>query len=360
MNKPLVSVMIPAYNNPDYTRKTLQSVVEQEYRPIEVVFCDDCSPTPLEPIVEEFRCFEDNLFSIRFYRQESNLRAGNTIFGFDQSTGKYFINMPHDDWFTDKRFLVEAIEIMENNPECYLCVANSEIEKTNGAVMINNLPSNIDAKDKWCILGGDTYINLLGTDKIPAWSGIVFNLQVARTIGAMHYPFNITESLCRDLDVMPDEGFAFQFLLSSIGSVAITEKVVSVRGMPEDSFSKNPEWAKVVGQALFILYYNLYKAELPGKYAKAVRKRAKETIFHYPVERINLKILRHYDYSLEAIILMFLSYILGRCKAMARFYYISIFWRTIIMVRNGEFSEFKKKLSIARKRGLLHIIFPFR
>ena len=62
MNKPVVSIFVPAYNNPVYSKKTLQSIVEQNYRPIELLFLDDCSPTPLEPMVEEFRKRRDLIY----------------------------------------------------------------------------------------------------------------------------------------------------------------------------------------------------------------------------------------------------------------------------------------------------------
>lgn len=367
MQKPLVSIMIPAYNKPEYTRKTLQSIVEQEYRPIEVILSDDCSPISLEPLVAEFRHFESDVLSIEYYRQETNIRGDNVIFLFDRLAGKYALYMPHDDWLTDKRFLTEAVEIMENNPECYLCVANSEIEKTNGQRLIK-LPSNIDAKDKWLILEGKTYINLLGGDKIgyQAWSAIVFNIPIGRSLGALHYPFNIPESLAKDLGIMPDDGFAFQFLLSSIGSVAVTEKVVSVRGMPDNSYSRSAAWSKVVGQAQFIIHYNLYRAKLEGKYAQAMKKRAKEIIFHYPVERINLKIIRHYNYKPEVILLMFLSYALHLIKLPLKLprryvrYYIDIFQRAILKTGNKEPLGFKRILLTVREQGLRRCLFPFR
>ncbi len=161
-NKPLVSIFIAAYNIPDYTRKTLQSIVEQDYRPVEIVFSDDCSPVNLEPLREEFRKYESPDFMIRFFRQAANLRgADNMIFGFDQCTGKYAVNMPHDDWWTDKHFLLEAVELMEHNPDCYLCVANSILEKTDGETMIH-LPSSMEKRDIWQTLPGDAYIGMLG------------------------------------------------------------------------------------------------------------------------------------------------------------------------------------------------------
>ena len=37
----MVSVVIPAYNEPTYLRRALESVLEQTYRPIEVIVADD-------------------------------------------------------------------------------------------------------------------------------------------------------------------------------------------------------------------------------------------------------------------------------------------------------------------------------
>lgn len=311
MNKPIVSIFVPAYNNPVYSRKTLQSIVEQDYRPIELVFSDDCSPTPLEPMVEEFRKYENDEFRIFFYRQHRNLLSDNFTFGFDHCSGKYVVNMPHDDWWIDRRFLSEAVELMERNPECYLCVANSIVENTD--VPMLRLPSSMRNDGTWQILPGDTYANMLGYDRIglQAWSGIVFNLPMARSMGAFHYPFDLSMKEANAFGMIANDSFSFQFLLSSVGSVAITEKVVSIRGKPETSLCKISYMA-ALGQNTFVVNYNLYKADLNGKYAQAVKKRAREIIFHWPSEKINLKILKHYNYALDAIILMSLSHIKWR------------------------------------------------
>ena len=53
MDKNLVSVVIPAYNSPDYTRKTIESVIAQTHRPIEIILSDDNSPISLKPLVDE-------------------------------------------------------------------------------------------------------------------------------------------------------------------------------------------------------------------------------------------------------------------------------------------------------------------
>ena len=360
MNKPVVSIFVPAYNNPVYSKKTLQSIVEQNYRPIELLFLDDCSPTPLEPMVEEFRKYEGDDFIIRFFRHPVNLQGAgvdNTIFGFDHCTGKYIVNMPHDDWWTDRRFLSEAVGLMERNPECHLCVANSIVENTDGVTMIH-LPKSMRNRDTWQILPGDVYINMLGLDRIgyQAWSGIVFNLPMARSMGAFHYPFTLSTEEANAFGMIPSDSFAFQFLLSSVGFVAITEKVVSVRGKPETSvcnITVKERRIPSAGQNAFVIHYNLYKADLNGKYAQAVKQRARETIFHSPIAKINLKILKHYNYAIDACYLMLCSYLAGF------FYYPrNYYWRLLCAIRDGEMPQLIAKQKARGLRGILRMIFP--
>jgi glycosyltransferase involved in cell wall biosynthesis len=360
MDKPVVSIFIPAYNTPGYTRKTLQSIVEQTYRPIELIFSDDCSPTPLEPLVDEFRRLESEDFKIHFSRQPINLRgADNMIFCFDRCTGKYIVNMPHDDWWTDRNFLSEAVELMENNHDCYLCVANSILENSDGKKMIK-LPTKLNAKESWRIIHGDVYIKLLGIDRIgvQAWSGIIFNLPLARDLGVFHYPFNLTKEQADSLDIISDEFFACQFLLSSIGSVAITEKIVGVRGRPETAVCNVlKEWNYVMGQTGFFILYNIYKANLCGKYSRAVKKRALGTIFQYPVEKINIKIIHHYDSKPDVILFMAVSYIFHLLKR--PMYFVKLFRKLLYRLANEQPTEVLNDLSSKLKQpGLIRILFP--
>ena len=54
MSQPLVSVVIPAYNAARYIRRSLESVFEQTYRPIEVIVVDDGSTDGTADVVREF------------------------------------------------------------------------------------------------------------------------------------------------------------------------------------------------------------------------------------------------------------------------------------------------------------------
>jgi glycosyltransferase involved in cell wall biosynthesis len=365
MNQPLISIVIPAYNHPDYTRKTLQSIAEQTYRPIEIILSDDCSPISLQPVVDEFKIFENEVLMIRFYRQKENLGPyKNATFVFKQATGKYLAFMSHDDWYTDKNFLSETVGLMENTPGCYLCGANSEYEDDPNIKMIH-LPVLLTPKDRWHIIAGDRYIKLLGPHSkrcigYQSYSGMILNLEVFRSLGGGYRePYNIDDRLAKRLGIESDEGFVCQFLLSSVGSVAISEKVVSVRGRPKDSYSQTAEWGKIACQSLFVVYYNLYKANLTGKYATAVKKRAKQSLFEFPVEKMNFKILKYYDYDLAAVFIMSLAYA-KRCLLQYPAYYRWVFKKLRSDVKSGKLREVIARKKEQGMRGLFDSLFPFR
>ena len=67
-NQPLVSIITPTYNRPEYLKLALASAVQQTYQNIEIIVSDNCSPENPELIVNSF---EDS--RIRFSRNQSNL-----------------------------------------------------------------------------------------------------------------------------------------------------------------------------------------------------------------------------------------------------------------------------------------------
>jgi Glycosyltransferases involved in cell wall biogenesis len=51
---PLVSVLIPAYNKPNYLKLALNSVINQTYRNIEIIICDDSTNDEVKRTVEPY------------------------------------------------------------------------------------------------------------------------------------------------------------------------------------------------------------------------------------------------------------------------------------------------------------------
>lgn len=126
---PLVSVITPTYNRPDYLQAALTSAVRQTYRNIEIIVCDNCSPQNPQAIVESF-----NDPRIRFSRNSSNLGMfANTFKAFQMAQGKYVACLLDDDiWEED--FLEKLVPPLESNPDLALAFCDHYIIDANGDI----------------------------------------------------------------------------------------------------------------------------------------------------------------------------------------------------------------------------------
>ncbi|HVK99621.1 MAG TPA: glycosyltransferase family 2 protein [Dongiaceae bacterium] len=95
---PLVTVVITAYNRPDYLRASVTSALAQEGVDLDIVVVDDCSPTDLQAVLTEFSG------PIRYRRMEKNggaNRARNE--GVRLARGRYVAFLDDDDiWLPNK------------------------------------------------------------------------------------------------------------------------------------------------------------------------------------------------------------------------------------------------------------------
>ena len=55
MAAPLVSVIVPAYNNAEFLGATIQSVLDQSYPHFELIVVNDASPDNVGEVVQQFR-----------------------------------------------------------------------------------------------------------------------------------------------------------------------------------------------------------------------------------------------------------------------------------------------------------------
>lgn len=117
MSQPLVSIISPCYNGQKYIEKFLQGVLEQSYRPIELVLVNDGSTDQTDNIIKSYMpLFKEKHINILYLQKENGGQASAINLGLKHITGEYFLWVDSDDYLYSDN-IRKKMEFFENNPE---------------------------------------------------------------------------------------------------------------------------------------------------------------------------------------------------------------------------------------------------
>lgn len=116
MSSELVSVIIPIYNAESYLRQSLDSIVNQTLKNIEIICVDDGSNDRSPEILKEY---QDRDARIKVIRQENAGAGAARNRGLDESIGKYLSFLDADDFF-EPNMLEEAVKCAETDNADYV------------------------------------------------------------------------------------------------------------------------------------------------------------------------------------------------------------------------------------------------
>ena len=126
LEKPLVSVIIPAYNCADWIRGAVDSALRQEVS-LEILVINDCSKDHLDQVMDEYK---ENP-KVRYIHNQVNLgAAGTRNRGIKLAEGEYVAFLDADDlWRKEK--LKKQLQIMQETG-CVLCATGRELMTPEG------------------------------------------------------------------------------------------------------------------------------------------------------------------------------------------------------------------------------------
>ncbi len=124
---PLVSVCIPAYNSAVYIKKTIESILDQNYKNIELVVVDDCSK---DDTVEIVKNIEDP--RMRLVQNEKNLgMTGNWNKCLTEAKGDYIKLVCADDiLYADS--IKKELGALLKHPDVTLVMSDTALIDENG------------------------------------------------------------------------------------------------------------------------------------------------------------------------------------------------------------------------------------
>jgi glycosyltransferase involved in cell wall biosynthesis len=160
---PLVTVIMTVYNSDKYLKVSIDSILNQSYKNIELLICDDCSADNSWSIISGY---EDN--RIRRYRNSENLgylKTCNKM--FEESKGDFVTFQDSDDYsdlsrveillnkfVEDKLLMLCGSNFYRVNEDGNKTIAQSDLPMSNTLI----LESIDDSSSRFPILGGSIMI----------------------------------------------------------------------------------------------------------------------------------------------------------------------------------------------------------
>lgn len=95
MSDPLVSIIVPVYKVEAYLERCLDSIIAQDYWPLEVILINDGSPDGCGEIMHRYEARWSFIQS--FWQENQGLGAARNA-GIDRATGKYLAFIDSDDY----------------------------------------------------------------------------------------------------------------------------------------------------------------------------------------------------------------------------------------------------------------------
>jgi glycosyltransferase involved in cell wall biosynthesis len=127
---PLVSVVIPSYNQGMYLEKAVQSVLLQSFTDFELLISDDASPDNSWEIIQRV-----NDPRLRIFQQEKNLGpVGNLVFLIKESRAKYVALLNSDDYWLPGK-LCKQVDIMESDSKLGACFTWADLVDDAGNII---------------------------------------------------------------------------------------------------------------------------------------------------------------------------------------------------------------------------------
>ena len=217
--QPLVSIIIPTYNRPEYLKQAIASAIKQTYQNIEIIVSDNCSSQNIQAIAASFGDSR-----IKFWRHQRNVgMLANQQHGFKMAQGKYVASL-HDDDIWNEDFLAKLVPPLEANSELIIAFCDQYIIDANGIINHSGTEENtcgykrdkltkgihkpfdkIGLIDKSIPTAAACVIrnNLIDWDTVPAEVGGMWDLYLTYLCyisgyGAYYYPERLTRYRAHD------------------------------------------------------------------------------------------------------------------------------------------------------------------
>lgn len=191
---PLVSVVVPCYNHEKYVTETIESIVNQTYKNIELIVIDDGSNDSSVEVIQELV----DKYGFTFIHRPNKGLSATLNEGIGLSKGKYFSAIASDDYWALSK-IEKQVKMMEVDKNIVMSFTEfKEVDENN----------NINGKGKYSNRNNPIYNfeNVLMYADLPPAS-LLMRLEQLQKIGGFSEELRV-EDLHVWLNLLKDGGYA--------------------------------------------------------------------------------------------------------------------------------------------------------
>ncbi|MFT7612543.1 MAG: glycosyltransferase involved in cell wall biosynthesis [Parvicellaceae bacterium] len=221
MEKPLISVVIPAYNAEKYIKEAINSILNQSYSNVEIWVADDASSDQTKSVVDKLASNNDRVHTDHNEVNLGYLKTCNKLKARCQ--GQYITFQDSDD-YSDSNRLQILFNFLIDNPHIGMVGSNfTKIRENGEKVFDSNHANNHEG-----IIGAmPAHFNFCGAT-------FMLKIEVYKTIGGYHEYFDrvgaedmywvylISEKF--KVHILPDHLYFYRFNPTSVSSTIQNKK----------------------------------------------------------------------------------------------------------------------------------------
>lgn len=121
-DQPLVSVVIPCYNDGEYLQQAIESCLQQTMHEIEVIVVDDGSNDAVTRQVLE----KQNNPRVTVLSADHTGPAAARNKAIAHARGKYILPLDADDWI-DREYIANAVQVLDNAPDVGIVYCHAKL-----------------------------------------------------------------------------------------------------------------------------------------------------------------------------------------------------------------------------------------
>ena len=176
---PLISIIIPCYNQAHFLCEAIESALGQSYANFEIVVVDDGSTDNSEEVARQYS-------GVRCIRQDRQGLAAARNSGLRHCRGEYLVFLDADD-----RLLPEALKVgvesLKMHPDCAFVAGHYRLIEANGG--LREMPPHRVAREH--------YAELLRRNYIAMHATVMYRRAVFASVGS----FNTSLRACEDYEL---------------------------------------------------------------------------------------------------------------------------------------------------------------